>query len=651
METSCYLKVMLPEADQLFTRAFHSSPVAIAVSTLAEGRFLEVNASFLRQTGYDRTEVIGRTSRQLQLWAQPADRTRIMALVQERSSAQDIEITICTKSGEVRQVLASLECLEVAGEACVITMFQDITERTHILEALRKSEERYQTIVRATTDAVWDWDLVTEEVQWSPGLHSVFGYPADTLRYHAWWRDHVHPDDLEQTETSVQAALARGERRWRGEYRFRRADGSYAYVLDRGYVLQDASGLPVRMIGAMVDITERKVYEQVLEQRVAERTSELSTLLQIARNVAYTLDLETLLDLILEQLQTVIGYDGASILSLEGDTLRGRAYRGPKPKAWIYQFTMPVDNFIDRQVVASRQPYIIPNMLDDTPATRYFRASLGDRFEQLYAGVRTWMRIPLIAKDQVVGMLSLHHHEPDYFSPHQAELALAFADQAAVAIENARLYTQAQQLAAVEERQRLARELHDSVSQALYGIALGARTARKLLDRASSPITNQLTGPLDYVLQLAEAGLAEMRALIFELRPESLAQEGLVAAIEKQAVSLRTRHQIDVQTHLMPEPEIALDSKQVLYRIAQEALHNVVKHARATQVTVELAQQDGLLMLAIQDNGLGFDTGGEFPGHLGLKSMRERALQLGGTLDIQSALGQGTRVYAQIPGK
>jgi len=642
---------MLSETEQLFTRAFHSSPVATTVSTLAEGRFLEVNDSFLRQTGYTRTEVIGCTSRQLHLWAHPADRARIMGVLREHSSAQDIEIAIRIKNGELRRVLASLERLDVAGEACVITMFQDITERTEMLAALRKSEERYETIVRATTDAIWDWDLVTQEVQWSPGLHSVFGYPADTLRYHAWWRDHVHPDDLENTEASVRAALARCERIWRGEYRFRRADESYAYVLDRGYVLHDASGIPVRMIGAMVDITERKIYEQVLEQRVAERTSELSTLLQIARNVAYTLDLETLLDLILEQLQAVIGYDGASILSLEGEMLCGRAYRGPKPKDWIYQFTMPVDNFIDRQVIASRKPYVIPDMLGDTPATRYFRASLGDRFEALYAGVRTWMRIPLIAKDQVVGMLSLHHREPDYFSPHQAELALAFADQAAVAIENARLYTQAQQLAAVEERQRLARELHDSVSQALYGIALGARTARKLLDRDASLMTKQLVGPLDYVLQLAEAGLAEMRALIFELRPESLAQEGLVAAIEKQAASLRARHQLDVQTDLMQEPEIALDSKQVLYRIAQEALHNIIKHARATRVDVRLVQQAGWLVLAVQDNGHGFDTGGEFPGHLGLKSMRERAIQLGGTLDIESAPGQGTCVRVHIPYK
>lgn len=619
--------------------------MAIAISTLAESRFLEVNESFLRQTGYQRAEVLGHTALELRLWVEPGERLRLIELLQEQAWVQNWEVALRTKNGAMRWTLASFERIEVAGAAALLSTFQDITERKQIEAALRASEERYQLITRTTSDAVWDWDLLTQEVHWSQGLRTVFGYPAEALRHHDWWRTHVHPADLAGTEASVQAAIAQGEHFWPAEYRFRRADEQYAHVLDRGYVIYDEYGRPLRMVGAMVDISEKKAYEQVLEQRVQARTQELSTLLQVSRQIAITLALEPLLDLILEQLQAVVAYAGASILSLEGSTLQGRAYRGPKAKAWIYQFTMPVDNFIDRQVVASRQPYLIPDMLADTPATRYFRDALGERFESLYAGVRSWLRIPLIARDQVVGMLSLHHAEPDYFAPRQIELALAFAYQAAVAIENARLYEQARHFAAVEERQRLARELHDSVSQALYGIALGARTARTLLDRDPSKVT----APLDYVLQLAEAGLAEMRALIFELRPESLAEEGLVAALDKQAASLRARHQLDVRTELGDEPELAFERKEALYRIGQEALHNIVKHARATQVTVTLAQQDGRLMLSVQDNGQGFDPQGDFPGHLGIKSMRERVLRLGGEVRIESTPGQGTWVRAFVP--
>jgi len=245
----------------------------------------------------------------------------------------------------------------------------------------------------------------------------------------------------------------------------------------------------------------------------------------------------------------------------------------------------------------------------------------------------------------VVGLLALHASQPDYYTARQASLALAFANQAAVALENARLTEQAQQLAALEERQRLARELHDSVSQALYSIALGARTARTLLERDPAKAAE----PLDYVRSLAEAGLAEMRALIFELRPESLENEGLVAALTKQTDALRARHGIDVQVSLCDEPSMSMEVRETLYRIAQEALHNTIKHARASRVNVALSYSEAAIILQVADNGLGFNTAEPFPGHLGLRSMCERAERVGGTFEVNSSLGSGTHIRVEIP--
>ena len=207
------------------------------------------------------------------------------------------------------------------------------------------------------------------------------------------------------------------------------------------------------------------------------------------------------------------------------------------------------------------------------------------------------------------------------------------------------LYEQAQELAAIQERQRLARELHDSVSQALYGISLGAHTAREALE--SEP--GQVTIALDYVIGLAEAGLAEMRALIFELRPESLETEGLVAAISKQVAVLRARYKLTVEADLRDEPDLSLEMKHTLYRVAQEALHNVIKHAHATTVVLQLARQEHETILEVRDNGRGFDPTGTFPGHLGLQSMRVRVAKAGGTLVVESAPDQGTSVRVRIP--
>jgi len=240
-------------------------------------------------------------------------------------------------------------------------------------------------------------------------------------------------------------------------------------------------------------------------------------------------------------------------------------------------------------------------------------------------------------------MLTFGYDQPNYYTPHHAALALAFANQAAIAVEHARLYEQAQALASLEERRHLARELHDSVSQALYGIALGTRTARMAIERDPT----KLIEPLDYIMDLAEAALAEMRALIFELRPEVLEAEGLVTALTKQAEALRVRHKLKVITNLGQEPDVSLAIKEALYRIAQEATHNVVKHAKAGQLELSLIDKNGLT-LEIKDDGQGFDPQQSFPGHLGLHSMRERAEKLGGNFSIESTPGQGTTIRVQV---
>lgn len=236
---------------------------------------------------------------------------------------------------------------------------------------------------------------------------------------------------------------------------------------------------------------------------------------------------------------------------------------------------------------------------------------------------------------------------PEASAPTEDERAFvrAAVNQAAAAVVNARLFATSRDAAALGERQRLARELHDSVSQALYGIALGARTARTLVEEDPG----RAIEPLDYVMSLAEAGLAEMRALIFELRPEALADEGLVAALERQVTALGARHGLDTTADLGHEPDVPLAAKEALYRIAQEATHNVVKHAHAERVRVSLHRDGEGIVLEVVDDGIGFDPDGRFPGHLGLASMRERAVAVDGEVELTSTPGDGTRVRVRVP--
>jgi signal transduction histidine kinase len=209
----------------------------------------------------------------------------------------------------------------------------------------------------------------------------------------------------------------------------------------------------------------------------------------------------------------------------------------------------------------------------------------------------------------------------------------------------AELVLEVQQRTALEERQRLARELHDSVSQALYGVSLGINTALVLLD-SDRPKAREA---LNYALSLVHGGLWEMRTLIFELRPESLELEGLVAAVTKQVEAIRSRHGITVELSICCEPEVSLAIKEALYRVTQEALQNAIKHAQANRLEVSLTCERDILRLGVCDDGIGFDPAADYPGHLGLRSMRERAAQVGGTLEISSAPGQGTQVHVSIP--
>lgn len=290
------------------------------------------------------------------------------------------------------------------------------------------------------------------------------------------------------------------------------------------------------------------------------------------------------------------------------------------------------------RAINDRRPIVQPLPADHSWAAELRGRLLHDRAHALVV-------VPIMWQSDVYGALCCY-----FASGKHAERQLRFlnlvAAQLAWVADHARLLIHAQQKVVEEERQRLARELHDTVSQVLYGIALGARTAQEL---SSGGDSERLTQPIEYVLQLAQAGLSEMRALISALRSDALENEGLTALLSKEVEAVRARHGLTAESSWEGEPAASQESKQVAYRIAREALQNVARHARAKQLWLRLYTDDRALVLEVIDDGVGFDPNESFPGHLGLRSMRERARQVGGSIDVESAPGEGTRIRASIP--
>lgn len=209
------------------------------------------------------------------------------------------------------------------------------------------------------------------------------------------------------------------------------------------------------------------------------------------------------------------------------------------------------------------------------------------------------------------------------------------------------LASQAEELAATEERNHLARELHDSVSQTIFSITLTAKAARTLLERDLELVASQL----DHLQELAQEALTEMRSLIFHLRPTTVDEEGLVEALRKHVAALESHQGLTVALRVEGEKRLGRHQERRLFRIIQEALNNVSKHAQTDRAAVTLRMAGGRVWVQIEDQGRGFDPRavGESGDHLGLVGMRERVERMGGVFTVESCPGEGTRIAVEVP--
>ncbi|MCX6035351.1 MAG: PAS domain S-box protein [Chloroflexi bacterium] len=498
----------------------------------------------------------------------------------------------------------------------------------------KEKEWQYRSIFDAANDGLIITDLETGlVVEANPAACMMHGYTREEfigLQLTAF----IHPDSQQGFSEIIRAFQSDGVFDTRTLHVCRDIKTFYAEWRGTAITYQ---GRPC-LLGIVRDVSERIQAEQLLRQGVETRTHEQATLLEISHTLAFTLELQP--GLILDQLRKIIEYTHGGLFALEDSTLVTLAMRGTPQLEQSAPIRIHLNTPENTDALFNEhRPIRIADVWSEDPQAQFLR-SLLDGAAVLLEGMQSWMWVPLAVRGRLIGGIGIAETRKNYFTAHHAELALSVANQAAITMINTELYGQAQALAVLEERQRLAQNLHDAVNQSLFSAGLIAEVLPRLWERDQEDARRSL----EDLRRLTRGAQAEMRVLLAELRPSTLTDSDLGDLLRLLGNALSGRTNLPVSVTVTGEFILPTEVQVAFYRMCQEALNNVAKHAKASQVEIDLKQEGAVIELRIRDDGQGFDPEQAFSGHYGLSMMQERAEAVGALLSITSQSGHGTEL-------
>jgi two-component system nitrate/nitrite sensor histidine kinase NarX len=467
----------------------------------------------------------------------------------------------------------------------------------------------------------------------------MHGYSRDEF-VGLYLADYIHPDSQRHFTDSFRALQSGGV--FEAAALHVRRDGSPFHVEVRRTAFT-YQGRPC-LLSVVRDVSGRIQAEQTLLQQAEARQREQAALLDISHTLASTLELQP--ELILDQLGVIVQYSRAALFVIEDSALLAVSMRGTPAQEDGTPFRIPLEGpEMLLQLLNEHRPIRIADLSSSRKQAQLVHEVLARRAPVLLDGMRSWMWVPVAAKGRMMGGIGVAQAEPSYFSKHHADLALTVANQAAITMINAELYRNARSLAVLEERQRLARNLHDAVNQSLFSAGLIAEVLPRLWDKDQAEARRSL----EDLRRLTRGAMAEMRALLAELRPSTLTDADLGDLLRLLGNAFAGRTNIPANVSVDGRGELPAEVQVAIYRICQEALNNVAKHAQANRVDMALKQTERAVDVSIHDDGRGFDSEVTTSGHYGVGMMRERAETAGVRLSIKSKPGHGTQVDIQWP--
>jgi len=615
-----------------------------------EGRIIEANEAFLRIVGCDREDLLsGQVSwREVTPDKWHAVDEQALAELAATGVCEPFEKEYSRKDGSRVPVLVGAALLEGSGSEGVAFVL-DLSERKRAEEALGRSEAYLTEAQRLSHTGSWHWNVRTGEVSWSREYCGIFGFDFEKDKpSYPLFIGRVHPEDRPKVEQVLWADV-REKRDFDGEYRLLLPDGSIKYLHSLGKCSVSQSG-DTEYLGAVMDITERKKSEEALRASEQLARSHVEVMMRSLDVLATQAASEKF---IAEMLRTIGQRLRAHTVTLwlrnqQDDSLRLKVMIendkqvAPDPGYPQVQDPNPWKrNALIQEMLFTKGPVVCDDIEHDVRLVPKFREYLTNR------GLKRLLAIPLLLLGEVRGFIGIQHVEGRAYRPEEVELAQALALHVMIAAHEAELGEQRRHAVILEERTRMARDIHDTLAQGFTGVIIQLDTA---VDALRDEEPEAAAKHIGRARELARESLDEARRSVHALRPQALEKADFADALKAIITNTTAGTSLQCDFQLKGEPRKLQSSvEENLLHIGQEALTNTLKHACATTFQARLSFDSDAARLELRDNGKGFNIDSTKGGGIGLIGMKERAEQIGATLAITSEPGAGTTIIAVSP--
>lgn len=444
-------ELALRESEEKFRKVFHSSPVAICITTLAEGRLLEANYAYWDLTGYDPDTSIGRDAEELNMWDVPEERLQFVQNLRAKKSLFNPDDYFYHVDGSIRHVISFYELIRFGEADCVLAMFYDMSAQKRTMQALQQSEARTRALLEAIPDLIFEFSAdgtFLKSIQ--PSSKPLFLAPEQFIGKQV---SEVLPESVaEKTLSAIQRVL-RSEKMETFEYQLSMSDD----VMEE-YEARIVANSADSVLAIVRDITQRKWADTEREKLIREleiRNRESETLRNSLASIVTTFDLDEVVERILDQIKLVIPYDTASVWRVDDEwqTLMLSRDLPPEISMQDLKFRIDFDNS-SRPLILGEKAYVLNNNVQE---------ELPD-FQGPHAYINSWLAVPLKKRGRIIGLIALDGRQRDQFTEHHAELAVTFANQVAIAFENADLFNELQNELSL--REQLIEELEEKNAEA-----------------------------------------------------------------------------------------------------------------------------------------------------------------------------------------